>query len=57
MSLLFGNLTNDFVRFGTVVQQAQAGNQTAVALVPEAAEAFKRTASLDASYLVYIGMF
>ncbi|KAF6757403.1 multidrug resistance protein 1 [Ephemerocybe angulata] len=56
MSLLFGNLTNDFVRFGIVTAQAQSGNATAAALVPEAARAFKHAAALDASYLAYIGV-
>jgi len=55
MALLFGNLTQDFVVFGTVIAQSQAGNATATALIPEAARQFKRTAALDASYLVYIG--
>ncbi|KAG2008663.1 multidrug resistance protein 1 [Coprinopsis cinerea AmutBmut pab1-1] len=56
MSLLFGNLTQDFVNFATVVGEAQAGNTTAAALVPEAAASFRRVAALDASYLCYIGL-
>ncbi|KAF5337588.1 hypothetical protein D9611_014802 [Ephemerocybe angulata] len=56
MSLLFGNLTNDFVNFGIVIQRAESGNATAAALVPAATESFKHTAALDASYLVYIGV-
>ncbi|KAF5338964.1 hypothetical protein D9611_008824 [Ephemerocybe angulata] len=56
MALLFGNLTNDFVKFGIISKQADSGNATATALLPEAAKAFKHTAALDASYLAYIGV-
>jgi len=56
MSLLFGNLTQDFVKFGSVIGQAHLGNATAIAEVPVAAAAFRHTAALDASYLVYIGV-
>lgn len=55
MSLLFGNLTQDFVNFATVVEQAKYGNTTAEALVPAAAQSFRDVAALDASYLTYIG--
>lgn len=55
MSLLFGNLTQDFVNFGTVVAEGKAGNAAAQASVPAAAAHFRLTASHDASYLVYIG--
>lgn len=56
MSLLFGNLTNAFVNFGTAQQEAAAGNTTAKNELPAAADSFRRTAASDASYLVYIGM-
>lgn len=56
MSLLFGNLTQDFVTFETIVFQAKGHNATAEALIPMAARNFRRTAALDASYLVYIGV-
>ncbi|KAG2001836.1 multidrug resistance protein 1 [Coprinopsis cinerea AmutBmut pab1-1] len=56
MSLLFGNLTQEFVIFGNVALEAQQGNQTAIAGLPAAAESFKRAAANNASYLVYIGM-
>ena len=55
MSLLFGRLTQDFVSFGTVMLQAQQGDATAQSQLPAAAAAFKRSAALNASYLVYIG--
>ena len=55
MSLLFGNLTNAFVDFGTTTAEAAAGNQTAKDALPASASHFKHTAANDASYLVYIG--
>ena len=55
MSLLFGNLVQDFVAFGTVVNAANGGNSTARTEIPAAAAHFRHTAALDASYLVYIG--
>lgn len=55
MSLLFGNLTQDFVNFGETLEMANAGNATAAAALPAAAAHFRSTASNDASYLVYIG--
>ncbi|KAF8645234.1 hypothetical protein AX16_008061 [Volvariella volvacea WC 439] len=56
MSLLFGNLTQDFVDFGTVLGEAQAGNATAASLIPQAGADFRHSAGLNASYLVYIGI-
>ncbi|CAA7271334.1 unnamed protein product [Cyclocybe aegerita] len=56
MSLLFGNLTQDFVNFSVVLSAAQAGNATAAANVPEAAANFRSSAGESASYLVYIGI-
>lgn len=55
MSLLFGNLTQDFVVFETVLALAHSGNATAQAQLPDATTHFRHTAALDASYLVYIG--
>lgn len=56
MSLLFGNLTQDFVAFGQTLLRAQNGDATAAAEVPAAAAHFRHTAANDASYLVYIGV-
>ncbi|TFK23399.1 multidrug resistance protein 1 [Coprinopsis marcescibilis] len=56
MSVLFGNLTQDFVNFGTVTKDADAGSAEAAARVPAAAEAFRRSSGVNASYLVYIGI-
>ena len=55
MSLLFGRLTQNFVTFGTVLNESNAGNTTAQALLPDAAAGFRSAAALNASYLVYIG--
>jgi len=55
MSLLFGNLTQDFVNFQMVINQASAGNATAVQEIPIVAERFRRTSAKDATYLVYMG--
>lgn len=56
MSLLFGNLTQDFIEFQGVAAYAQdPNNATAQAQLPIAQASFRHTAALDASYLVYIG--
>lgn len=56
MSLIFGNLTNSFVRFGTAVQQ-QIQNPSAegAQLVRDLAKSFRHDASTDALILVGIG--
>ncbi|EIN12733.1 P-loop containing nucleoside triphosphate hydrolase protein [Punctularia strigosozonata HHB-11173 SS5] len=56
MSLLFGNLTQDFVSFETILAEANSGNATAKAAFPAARSHFRHTAANDASYLVYIGV-
>ncbi|KAF8987321.1 hypothetical protein BDQ17DRAFT_572176 [Cyathus striatus] len=56
MSLLFGRLTQSFVEFQIVVEQADSGNSTARALLPDIAANFRHDAALNASYLVYIGV-
>ena len=55
LSILFGNLTKDFVEFATVLTLAKQGDQEAAARIPEVADSFRRVAAKDASYLVYIG--
>ena len=57
MSLLFGNLTNDFVRFSITLEETRKGNAAAAAALPAATANFKRVAANDASYLVYIGAY
>ncbi|KAF9242530.1 P-loop containing nucleoside triphosphate hydrolase protein [Melanogaster broomeanus] len=64
MSLLFGNLTQDFVVFGdaelTYYQDLQSGNATATAAAQQALDSaaaeFRQNAAADASYLVYMGV-
>ncbi|KAI4527252.1 ste6-like protein [Schizophyllum commune Loenen D] len=56
MSLLFGNLTQDFVTFQMMVISAQNGDAEAAAQIPQAAANFRHSSSLNASYLVYIGI-
>ena len=55
MTLLFGNLTQDFVNFGVALNKAKNGDPGAADQVPVAAAAFRHSAALNASYLSYIG--
>jgi hypothetical protein len=55
MTLLFGTLTQDFVNFAAVLKEARAGNPDAQAGLAAAGAHFRHSASLNASYLVYIG--
>ncbi|KAF9238097.1 P-loop containing nucleoside triphosphate hydrolase protein [Melanogaster broomeanus] len=64
MSLIFGNLTQDFVDFGNVAltyfQTVQTGNATAIATAQQALDAtvaeFRQSVAVDASHLVYMGI-
>lgn len=64
MSLLFGNLTQDFVTFSLAennyTASLQTGNPTAIAqaqqILDAAAVEFRSSSALDASYLTYIGV-
>ncbi|PPQ92430.1 hypothetical protein CVT25_008651 [Psilocybe cyanescens] len=56
MSLLFGNLTQDFVNFSQTLAAAQQGVVGAAEAIPEAAAEFRRSAGLSATYLVCIGI-
>lgn len=56
MSLLFGNLTQSFIDFQTILSKAATGDTEAAADVPSAAAHFRHIAAQDASYLVYIGI-
>lgn len=57
MSLLFGNLTQEFVSFGFGAANylQDTNNATAYQELQIAAANFRNAAALDASYLVYIG--
>lgn len=55
MSIIFGNLTESFINFGTAV--ANVGNGSGSEdQVQQAAVGFRHSASQDASFLVYIGL-
>ncbi|KAL6304388.1 P-loop containing nucleoside triphosphate hydrolase protein [Sparassis latifolia] len=56
MSLLFGNLVQAFVTFGSTVQESKAGTLTDPGALTAAENHFRTTAAKDASYLVYIGL-
>ena len=56
MSLIFGKLTQDFVNFEIIRAKAEQGLEDGLAALPEAAAHFRKAASLDATYLVYIGI-
>ncbi|KAI0261288.1 P-loop containing nucleoside triphosphate hydrolase protein [Gloeopeniophorella convolvens] len=56
ISLLFGNLTQDFVVFGAAVTALDPNNPDSVARLDSTAATFRRTAAKDASYLAYIGI-
>lgn len=55
MTLLFGRLTQDFVAFTQLINEAQNGAPGAAEGVPVAAAHFRNSAAKNASYLVYIG--
>jgi ATP-binding cassette, subfamily B (MDR/TAP), member 1 len=55
MSLLFGNLIQDFVNFTNAIQNINPGDPQTIAKVDEAARRFRHVAAKDASYLTYIG--
>lgn len=55
MSLLFGNLTQSFVNFGAIINQANDGVPGASQNVTVAAASFRRAASHDAGILAALG--
>jgi ATP-binding cassette, subfamily B (MDR/TAP), member 1 len=56
MSLLFGNLVQQFVNFSTILAEADAGDAGASDQIPVAAAEFRSAAAQSASELVYIGV-
>ncbi|KAF8798991.1 multidrug resistance protein 1 [Phlegmacium glaucopus] len=56
MSLLFGNLTQQFVNFSIVLAKAKTGDASASDQIPAAAAEFRHSAGISASQLVYIGI-
>jgi len=65
MTLMFSNLIQDFVTFGLAennyYQSLQSNDASAIEqaqmTLDTAASEFRHNASLDASYLTYLGMF
>ena len=55
MSLLFGNLVQDFVNFNTAIQDINPNDPDSSVKVEKAASAFRHATAEDASYLTYIG--
>lgn len=55
MSIIFGNLTQSFISFGTAVQNFNSGSGDS-ATVAEAAARFRHAANKDAAILTYIGI-
>ncbi|KAF7314115.1 hypothetical protein HMN09_00570600 [Mycena chlorophos] len=56
LAIFFGNLTADFVSFTTLLAQAKAGDQDAMAQLPEAAKHFRHTAGQNSTWLTVIGI-
>ncbi|KAI0305296.1 multidrug resistance protein 1 [Multifurca ochricompacta] len=56
MSLLFGNLTQDFINFTISLQHVDPNDPESAIKVEEAARGFRHVAAKDASYLTYIGV-
>ena len=55
MSLIFGDLTQDFLDFGTAIQNIDPNDPQTTTKVDEAAKRFRHVAAQDASYLTYLG--
>jgi hypothetical protein len=55
MSLLFGNLTQDFVAFNIASNNINSNDPDSTAKLNQAAENFRRIAAKNASDLTYIG--
>jgi len=56
MSLIFGRFAQDFVGFQITRALADQGDPAAIANLPITAAKFRKSAGLNASYLVYIGI-
>lgn len=55
MSLVFGNLAQDFVSFNSAVAEMQTGDPQALRRLPQAAADFRNAARRQVVYLVIIG--
>ncbi|KAH9174816.1 P-loop containing nucleoside triphosphate hydrolase protein [Lactarius sanguifluus] len=56
MSLLFGNLTQDFVDFAAALNNLDPNDPESTAKLDQSAKGFRHVAAQDASYLTYIGV-
>lgn len=56
MSLLFGNLTQDFVNFSIALNGLDPNDPESTTRLDQSAKQFRRIAANDASYLTYIGV-
>jgi len=56
MSLLFGNLTQDFINFSNAIRDIDPNDPQSIARIDDAARGFRHVAAKDASYLTYIGV-
>jgi ATP-binding cassette subfamily B (MDR/TAP) protein 1 len=55
MTLFFGNITKDFIAFGTALDEVNRGNLEPSALEPFA-DSFKRSAARNATWLTLVGV-
>lgn len=55
MSLMFGDLANDFVNFTTILMRVDGGDVGAADLIPAAAASFRHNASKSALWITIIG--
>ncbi|TRM57258.1 P-loop containing nucleoside triphosphate hydrolase protein [Schizophyllum amplum] len=56
MTLLFSRLAQDFLVFQTILGQADAGDAAASERLPQVTRQFYHSSSLNASYIVYLGI-
>ena len=55
MTLLFGNLINEFVKFQAIINDINNGDSNAIERLPAVAASFRSQAASNALYLVFIG--
>ncbi|KAI0287211.1 ABC transporter transmembrane region-domain-containing protein [Russula brevipes] len=56
MSLIFGDLTQEFLDFSISIQNINRNDPQSSSLIEEAARRFRHVAAEDASYLIYMGV-
>lgn len=55
MTIMFGDLSNEFVVFANILQKSKDGVAGADDLIPAAAASFKKSAARSAGWLALIG--